>query len=163
MVRRAAMAPDATANEVALPAWTSPSDGVQVLDVGFVVLTVIQRAKEEYIVQSSHGAPDGVYPTEESACKYAQRFLCAIMERTLAGLSDLEMSPNAARWRSRQGELYLTCGVLVVRVPLPDLPEPEAGDVKAQASNLAALEQAKRQAILDGRTQLRALVAQFGT
>lgn len=141
--------------------WINKSEGYYELNCGDkLIVHVLQRDEDEWIIQSSHGEPKGVHPTKETAFKYAAKFAISMMENTLAQLANLEMQDTvspALRWRENDDGFRLICGILVIRVDRsPDWFDENGG------RKVSVIEMAKKAAIRVAKKTLREAILELG-
>lgn len=129
--------------------WKDESPTLSILNLDVIVVQVVGRKPDAWIVTSSHGQPTGEFPTKESAQKYAVKFAATMIEKTLTALSELESTAESPSigWKGKP------CVLLVLQIEPHDDFKDETGAVRPDV-----FEQ-RRQACIDGsRASLRKLL-----
>lgn len=137
-------------------AWQDKSPTYAILNLDVIVMQVIGRKADEFVVQSSHGQPVGEYSTMEAAKRYAVKFAGTMIEKTLAGLAEIESTNEVATIGYKGKPCHLL--VLFIDPNHPDFDATKWTDENGEARP-DVFEQ-HRQALIDNhRTNLRGLLA----
>lgn len=134
--------------------WTDVRPGCAVLFLPdrtqpVIVLHVLQKSEDEWVVTSSHGAPKGEHASKATAQKYAEKFAATMIEKTLGSLSELEHLSESPT----NGYKSQACGLLVLSLdPHDDFLED--GEVHPEI-----FEQKKNELIGKHRASLRSILA----
>lgn len=114
-----------------------------------IVMHVLQKSEDEWVVTSSHGQPKGEHASKATAQKYAEKFAATMIEKTLSSLSELEHLSESPT----NGYKSAPCGLLVLSLdPHDDFLE--NGNVIPER-----FEQKKTELIGTHRANLRATLA----
>lgn len=130
--------------------WVDKSPTLSILHLEVIVMTVIGRNADTWIVTASHGQPAGDFPTKESAQRYAVKFAAAMIEKTLTKLSELEASIDSPA----NGYRPTPCHLLVLQLDPHDSFVGKDGEVAVDV-----FEQKRQELIDTHRVRLRAMLA----